>query len=225
MPITPSTSDPLPPLGEDALDALRADIVVRGIQTAVEVCAVSGEILDGRARVQIAEALGLSRYPRRIVGNLTTQEQRRHHRIKANCLRRQLERPAVKAAVLTELRLSASSDRAAAAMFAVSHTCVSNWRRVWESTGKLLPGGTRKGKDGKTYYKPSSMYATTRADARRASGFLAELGPDAEGKHLNNREASNQVFRKRKRSAPDAPEPRDVKLIHGRFQDAIIASG
>lgn len=51
------SNDCLPVLGEDLYQALLEDIRQRGIQVAVEVCAKTGEILDGRARVRACEEL------------------------------------------------------------------------------------------------------------------------------------------------------------------------
>jgi ParB-like chromosome segregation protein Spo0J len=80
--------DYLPELTADQFTALLEDIRLRGIQTAVEVCAKSGEILDGRARVRACEELKVRHYPRRVVSGLETDEDRRHHRLRSNCLRR-----------------------------------------------------------------------------------------------------------------------------------------
>ena len=66
--------DPLPDLTPEQYEALREDIRQRGVQTAVEVCAKTGEVLDGRARVRICGELKIRGYPRRVVSGLDTEE-------------------------------------------------------------------------------------------------------------------------------------------------------
>src|SRR3954468_19697997 len=104
------TDDDLPELTPDQYEQLREDIRLRGVQSAVEICANSHEVLDGRARVRACLELKIGTYPRRVVGGLDSEEARRHHRLKANCLRRQLDRPALKGLVLAEMRRKAQSD-------------------------------------------------------------------------------------------------------------------
>src|SRR4051794_22512366 len=109
----------LPELTPDQYQALLEDVRERGVQIAVKVCAKTGEVLDGRARVRACEQLNIRNYPRRIVSGLETEEDCRHHRIKANCLRRQLDRTTIKQMVLAEMRRKPQSDRALAAIFGV----------------------------------------------------------------------------------------------------------
>src|SRR4051812_3637139 len=131
--------DCLPELTPEQFALLREDIRLRGVQTPVEICAVSLEILDGRARVRACEELKVNNYPRRVVGGLDSEESRRHHRLKSNCLRRQLDRPSLKELALAEMRRKSQSDRLLSGIFGVSHTCIANWRREFLSCGKLLP--------------------------------------------------------------------------------------
>ena len=122
-------------------------------------------------------------YPRRVVGGLDSEEARRHHRLKANCLRRQLDRACLKELVLAEMRRKPQSDRLLAGIFGVSHTCIANWRREFLACGKLLPQEEFEGK-GRKYRRPAAIYAQTPVAADRAAKLLNELGEDApEGRH------------------------------------------
>ena len=103
-----SQEDALPELSHDQYEQLREDIRLRGVQSPVEICANSQEVLDGRARVQACSELKINNYPRRVVGGLDSDEARRHHRLKANCLRRHLDRPALKELILAEMRRKSS---------------------------------------------------------------------------------------------------------------------
>jgi len=215
------SQDDLPELTPDQFDQLREDIRLRGVQTPVEICANSHEILDGRARVRACAEIKLNNYPRRVVGGLDTDEARRHHRLKANCLRRHLDRPALKQLVLAEMRRKAQSDRLLAGIFGLSHTAIANWRREFLACGKLLPQETYEGK-GRKYRRSAAIYAQSPLAADRAAKLLAELGEDAPaGRHLSPRAAGELLLDKRKERADQKviAAPSGVKLYQGRFQD------
>lgn len=213
--------DCLPALLPEQFAKLLDDVRLRGVQVPVEICAESGEILDGRARVRACKELKVHNYPRRVVGGLNTDEARRHHRLKANCLRRQLDRQSLKELVLAEMRTKAQSDRLLAGIFCLSHSTIASWRRDFCSTGRLLPVKEFKGQNGKTYRPPTAIFSTTTNSANRAAKMLNELGDDASGRTLTSRAASELVLQK-KRERADAKEvalPSRVALHHGRFQE------
>lgn len=158
-----SKNDCLPEPSGEQFYALLDDIRARGVQLAVEVCAKTLEILDGRARGRACKQLKIRHYPRRVVSGLNDEEDRRHHRLRANCLRRQLDRAVLKQLVLEEMRRKAQSDRALAAIFGVSHPTIGALRSEFEATGKLLPVKEFKSTNGNTFSRPTSMYATTAA--------------------------------------------------------------
>jgi hypothetical protein len=219
------TDDCLPELTDDQFTALLEDIRLRGVQAAVEVCAKTGEVLDGRARVRACVELKVRHYPRRVVSGLETDEDRRHHRLRANCIRRQLDRLAVKRLVLAEMTMKGQSDRMLAGIFGVSHTCIANRRRDFVSGGNKLPGETREGRDGKTYpaRRPTAMFATTSASASKASKLLNDLGDHAPGRTLSSLTAGILATKVRReevdhQTIPLKLPPR-VKLHEGRFQD------
>ena len=178
----------LPELTTDQFDALLEDIRLRGVQVAVEICAKTGEILDGNARVRACQRLKIRHYPRRVISGLETEDDRRHHRLKANCLRRQLDRVASKQLALAEMKRKGQSDRLLASVFGVSHTCIANWRRELTAGGNLLPADAREGRDGKTYSArlSTAMYATTSASQAKATRLLNDLGDHAPGRTLSS---------------------------------------
>jgi len=218
------SQDDLPELTPDQYEQLREDIRLRGVQTAVELCAISDAVLDGRARVRACQELKINNYPRRVVGGLDSEEARRHHRLKANCLRRQLDRTALKELVLAEMRRKAQSDRLLAGIFGVSHTAIGNWRREFLACGKLLPQETYDGK-GRKYRRPTAIFAQSPIAADRAAKMLSELGDDApQGKHLSVKAAGALLLDRRKERADQqviAPT-RGVKLYQGRFQEVGV---
>ncbi len=214
---------PLPELTDEQYDALLEDIRLRGVQVAVEVCAKTGEVLDGRSRVRACEQLKVRNYPRRIVSGLETEEDRRHHRLRANCLRRQLDWAAIKQLALAEMQRKPLSDRALAAIFGVSHPTIGSWRREFEATGKLFPVVTFTSANGKTFRRSTAMYATTPASAAKASRLLNDLGEHAPGRTLSPLSAGILATKARRedvdhRTLPLKPPPR-VRLYEGRFQE------
>ena len=217
-------SDCLPKLTPEQYEALKDDIRQRGVQAAVEICARTGEVLDGRVRVQICAELKVRNYPRRVVAGLDTEEARRHHRLRANCLRRQLDRATIQAMVLAEMRHRPQSDRLLASIFGVSHTCVANWRRRFVAGGNLLPtDGAREGRDGKRYpvRPPTSMFATNASSASRSARLLNEIGDDGLGRTLTPLQAGRLAVRVRRERADASTVklPAKVRLYEGRFQE------
>jgi hypothetical protein len=215
------TDDVLPELTGDRYESLKEDIGRRGIQVPIEIDAATGEVLDGRARAAICTELRIRHYPRRVVAGLDTDEARRHHRLRANCLRRQLDKVAVKDLVLAEMRRSRLSDRGLASIFGVSHPTIGSWRRDFTATGKVFPVDEFKGVNGKTY-RPTTIYATTPTTATRAAELLNELGDDAPGRELSPRAAEKLVLGRRRERADARSVPlRGKSDIHeGRFQEA-----
>ncbi len=217
-----SLDDALPELTLDQYEQLREDIRLRGVQSPVEICATSQEVLDGRARVRVCSELKINNYPRRVVGGLDTEEARRHHRLKANCLRRHLDRPALKDLVLAEMRRKAQSDRLLAGIFGLSHTAIANWRREFLACGKLLPQEAYEG-NGRDYRRPAAIYAQSPLAADRAAKMLAELGEDAPAGEAPLAQGGWGVA-PRQAEGTSGPEGdrrpvQGVKLHQGRFQD------
>jgi site-specific DNA-methyltransferase (adenine-specific) len=94
-----------PDLSPDEFESLKRDIAERGVQVAIELTP-EGEILDGHQRQRACRELGIRNYPRRIVSRLD-DEGKRHHAIRANCLRRQLTRQQKRELIEEELRRNA----------------------------------------------------------------------------------------------------------------------
>jgi site-specific DNA-methyltransferase (adenine-specific) len=215
--------DCLPALTSEQFSALLEDIRERGVQTAVEIDAETGEILDGRARVRICGQLRIRNYPRRVISGLRTEEDRRRHRLKANCLRRQMDKAMIKSLVLDEMRRKPESDRVLAAIFGYSHTAIANWRREFVSGGNLLPTERRRGRDGKNYpvRPPTAIYTTTAAGVSRASKLLHDLGDAAPGGTVSPRRAGTLALQAKRAHEPNLPIalPRRLTLLEGRFQD------
>ena len=164
----PATTQPwanlLPPLGEDAMFALRADIKARGVQVPVEIDE-DGVILDGHHRVRAANDFGLD-YPT-IVRVGMTDEEKVEHVVKLNVARRHMtsvERRTVGLALRSKLQWS---SRRIADELGVSDTTV---RRDLLASGatNVAPGGRVTGMDGKSYPGLGVARAKARLDGKRA---------------------------------------------------------
>ena len=210
-----------PDLPPDEFESLKRDIAERGVQVAIELTP-EGEILDGHQRQRACRELGIRNYPRRIVSGLD-DEGKRHHAIRANCLRRQLTRQQKRELIEEELRRNArQSNSMLAEIFGVDDKTIAAYRRELESTSEIPTLKSFVGKSGKTY-RPSSIFAATPAAARKAQGVLLELGDDVpEGKHLSPRDASTLMNQKRRERADlrvnGDPLPRQVKLYNCDFR-------
>lgn len=219
----PSPYQVLPDLSPEEFAGLKGDVAARGVQVAIELTE-DGEILDGHQRLRACEELGIRNYPRRIIGGLD-EAGKRHHAIRANCLRRQLTRPQRRDLIVAELvRNPRQSNRLLADLVGVDKNTIRAIRDQLRTGGEIPHLEPREGKDGKTYHRPASIFAHTPAAARKAQGILRELGDDVPaGKHLGPREASTLVNRRRRERADskgaDVPLPGQVRLYHGDFRE------
>jgi len=186
-----------PDLPPEEFETLKTDIAARGVQVAIEITE-KGETLDGHQRLRACRELGIKNYPRRVIGGLDDQG-KRHHAIKANCLRRQLTRQQRRDLIADELRRNPrQSNRFLAELVGVDKNTVRSVREHLRTGGEIPLLNPREGKDGKTY-RPSSIFAATPAAARMAQNLLNELGDDVpEGKHLSPRSASELLNQKRR---------------------------
>jgi ParB-like nuclease domain len=218
----PSPYQVFPDVSPEDFETLKRDIAERGVQVAIEITE-KGEILDGHQRLRACRELGIKSYPRRIIGGLDEQG-KRHHAIKANCLRRQLTRQQRRAVIAAELRRnSRQSNRLLAELVGVDKNTVQSVRDQLVAGGEIHHVGARDGKDGKVY-RPTSMFAATPAAARMAQNLLSELGEDVpEGKHLSPRTASELINQKRRERADlksnGAPLPNQIKLYNCDFRE------
>jgi hypothetical protein len=211
-----------PDLTPEEFETLKRDIGERGVQVAIEITP-EGEILDGHQRQRACRELGIRNYPRRIISGLD-DEGKRHHAIKANCLRRQLSRQQKRELIEAELRRNArQSNSMLAEIFGVDDKTIAAYRRELEFTSDIPKLESFVGKNGKVY-RPSSIFAATPAAARKAQEILVELGDDVpEGKHLSPRDASTLVNQKRRERADlDVSKgslPKQIKLYNCDFRE------
>ena len=212
-----------PDLSPEEFDTLKRDISDRGVQVAIEITP-EGEILDGHQRVRACQELKIKNYPRRIISGLD-EEGKRHHALKANCLRRQLTRLQKKELIASELkRKPRQSNRLLAEVFGVDDKTIAAYRHELEFTAEIPHLESFVGKNGKVY-RPSSMFAATPAAARMAQTLLSELGDDVpEGKHLSPRTASELLHQTRRERADfkvnGDPLPKQIKLFNCDFREA-----
>jgi DNA methylase/ParB-like nuclease domain len=211
-----------PDLPPEEFETLKRDIAERGVQVAIEITD-QDEVLDGHQRFRACRELGIKNFPRRIVTGLDEQG-KRHHAIKANCLRRQLSRQQRRDLIAAELRRNSwQSNRLLAELVGVDKNTVQSVRDELVSCGEIHHTATRDGKNGRTC-RPSSIFAHTPAAARKAQQIFLELGDDVpEGKHLSPRDASTLVNQKRRERADlrvnGDPLPKQIKLYNCDFRE------
>ena len=130
----------------------------------------AGEILDGHQRLRACRDLGITNYPRRIIGGLD-EDGKRDHAIRANCLRRQLTRQQRRDVIAAELRRDPRrSNRLLAALVGADQNTVRSVRDRLVAGAEIPHVGARDGKDGKVYaYRPPcSMVAAAAVFGRLA---------------------------------------------------------
>lgn len=135
----------LPPLDPDQRHLLRQSIEANGVLEPV-VFDEDGEILDGHHRVEIAEELDID-YPRRVVTDLDEAGKRRYA-ITTNVARRQLV-PAVRSALVAQLRTQGMSIRQIAEATGLPKSTVSDDLRQLSDTGQLDQPERITGADGR----------------------------------------------------------------------------
>src|ERR1035437_3142991 len=124
-----------PDLPPEEFETLKRDIAERGVQVAIELTP-EGEILDGHQRQRACRELGIRNYPRRIVSGLD-DEGKRHHAIRANCLRRQLSRQQKRELIEAELRRKPTlSNKLLAELVGVDKNTVRSVRAQLQTGGE-----------------------------------------------------------------------------------------
>lgn len=211
-----------PDLPPEEFETLKRDIAERGVQVAIEITD-QDEVLDGHQRFRACRELGIKNFPRRIVTGLDEQG-KRHHAIKANCLRRQLTRQQRRDLIAAELKRNArQSNRLLAELVGVDKNTVQSVRDELVSCGEIHHTAARDGKNGRTC-RPASIFAHTPAAARKAQQIFLELGDDVpEGKHFSPRDASTLVNQKRRERADlktnGSSLPSQIKLYNCDFRE------
>ena len=209
----------LPPLPPQEYAQLRDSIRERGVLQPLLITA-DHVLIDGHERWKAIQELGLTKYPLRVVGNLSDAE-RKELAIRLNVERRHLsraERQRLLEMIIKEA--PAKSTRDVADMFRVDHSTVSRTRRKLISGGAFATPAGINGRDGKTYHYPATSVENPSV-ARIAGQILNELGEDApEGgaslRTLNKRRFDLEREELLDRTSPSLPK--DFKLYHRDFR-------
>jgi len=167
----------LPPLPPQEYAQLRDSIRERGVLQPLLITA-DHVLIDGHERWKSIQELGLTKYPLRVVGNLSDAE-RKELAIRLNVERRHLsraERQRLLEMILTEA--PAKSTRDVADLLKIGKSTVSRTRqKVMAGVPNGTPGRIN-GRDGKTYHYPATSVENPSV-ARIAGQILNELGEDA----------------------------------------------
>ncbi len=135
-------------------------------------------LIDGHERWKAIRELGLTRYPLRVLGNLSDTE-RKELAIRLNVERRHLSR--AERQRLLEMVLTEAPDRSTrevADLFRVNQSTVSRTRQKLRTGDANASPLVVSGRDGKTYHYPATSVENPNV-ARIAGRLLAELGDDA----------------------------------------------
>ena len=118
-----------------------------------------------------------------MVAGLRTDQEKRHHAIRANLLRRQLTREQRRTLIADELRRTKGrlSNRVLAGLFACSDHTIATVRRELESGARIAHLPKSEGRDGKSYpsRRTTSILTPNPREARAAQERLIFLGEDA----------------------------------------------
>ena len=131
--VQPVNQPVLPEIDQRLYEALRADILARGVLVPIVVDAASGEVLDGRIRQRIANETGIKDVPTVFLSKLTARD-RCEIRNGLNLYRRHLTRSQIQAATEWAVRSTPGhSDRSIAGRVGVDKNTVKAARaRVGE---------------------------------------------------------------------------------------------
>ena len=168
----------LPALPPDEYAQLLDSIRQRGVLQPLLITA-NHVLIDGHERWKAICELGLSRYPIRIIGNLSEPE-RVELAIRVNLERRHLSVAQRRELAALLLRADPSrTNRAVAGTVGCDHKTVGKVRSTLQQVGEI-PKVDRAstGRDGKTYHYPATSVEHPTV-ARIAGKILSELGDDA----------------------------------------------
>lgn len=209
----------LPPLPAQEYAQLRDSIRERGVLQPL--LTTSDHILiDGHERWKAIRELGMSKYPIRIIGNLTEPE-RMELAIRLNVERRHLsraERHRLLEMILKEA--PSKSTREVADMFRVDHSTVSRTRKKLASCVAFATPEPIRGRDGKTYHYPATCTESPSV-ARIAGRVLSELGEDAPEGGASLRTLNKRLYELEREELLEGTSPslpKDFKIHHLDFR-------
>ncbi len=168
----------LPALPPDEYAQLLDSILQRGVLQPLLITA-DHVLIDGHERWKAIQELGLSRYPLRLLGNLSEPE-RVELAIRVNLERRHLSVAQRRELAARLLKADPSrTNRAVAGTVGCDHKTVGKVRGRLQQVGEI-PKVDRAstGRDGKTYHYPATSVEHPTV-ARIAGKILSELGDDA----------------------------------------------
>ena len=202
-------------ISPEEFEILKEDIRLRGVQTAIEITP-EGEILDGHQRHRACMELGLIDFPRRIILGLD-EDGKIHHAIKANCIRRQLNRQQRRELIIAELRRNPKhSNRLLAELVGVDKNTVQSIRNELEAGGEIHHLHTRDGKDGKAY-RPSSFFAPDEEAEKRVKALIKKIdGVIPEGRHMTLPDGKALLSQQRRSRRQQVQK--EVARAHGSFE-------
>ena len=210
----------LPALSPDEYAQLLDSIRQRGVLQPLLITA-DHVLIDGHERWKAIQELGLSRYPLRLLGNLSEPE-RVELAIRVNLERRHLSVAQRRELAARLLKADPSrTNRAVAGTVGCDHKTVGKVR------GRLQQGGeipkvdrASTGRDGKTYHFPATSVEHPTV-ARIAGKILSELGEDAPEGGASMRTLNKRLYEMEREELLEGISPslpKDFKIHHLDFR-------
>lgn len=215
----------LPALPTDLRRLLRESIEAQGILVPVLVDALTGDVIDGRLRLEIAEELGIQDVPTIYLSKLSQQD-RDDIRTSVNCYRRHLTAKQRRTILEWAVRTTPEqSNRAIAGRVGCDHSTVAAARKRVDSGGGIPQLNFHRGKDGKKYpaSKPN-IFSASASQGRRITKTLKELGDQVPDSNLSTRDLRRLLGGKRRSEQDRTPVslPSDIDIRHCDFRKLDI---
>lgn len=228
----PATTRRYQPLGwmsEDQFLALKASIRAVGRVQVPIVKDEAGETLDGHHReLAVAELRSEgAKIPHLTVETVVglSEDDKRHHALRANLVRRQISRKERRAIIAAELKRTPElPDAWLAELCGTTGKTVRSVREELESQSEIPTLTEFRRRDGKKY--PRSILTTTQTQTEDVQDKLRQLGDDLPRGPLTVKSLNRAERKKDRQERASAAPPQltldDIQLLHTDFRDLKI---
>jgi site-specific DNA-methyltransferase (adenine-specific) len=202
----------LPDLPPEEFVALKADIAEHGIQYHL-IQDEEGNTLDGHQRERIAEELGITKYPVKVLSGLT-EEEKWHLALSLNVKRRHLTTKQKQALVEQELKRTPDlANNWLAEIVGVDDKTVAAARMRLEARSEIPKVKKLRGKDGKRYStRFRQVIANTPGELRVAREVVGGLPASCNGKVIDTVSASRHARRSARAEVRNGRMPKTLPL-------------
>jgi len=202
----------LPDLPPDEYAALKADIDEHGIQYHV-IQDELGNTIDGHQRERIAEELGITKYPVKVLSGLTDEE-KWHLALSLNIKRRHLTTKQKQTLIEQELKRTPDiASQWLAEILGVDDKTVAAARKRLEARSEIPTLKQLRGKDGKRYStRFRQVIANTPGELRVAREVVGNLPVSCNGKLIDTVTANRHARRFARAEVRNGTMPKTLPL-------------